>query len=95
LDFDRKKSLRTLELSETIPVWQLPQYKSEKTREKRELDEDILGLKRLESQTRCSFELALRTTNVSSKQLNDYCELRASLEKPEYRWTISSHLLEP
>ena len=70
-----------LELSETIPLWQIPQYISDKTSEKRELVEDILRLKRRESQARCSFELALRTTNVSSERLNDYCELRASLEK--------------
>ena len=70
-----------LELSETIPLWQIPQYISDKTSEKRELVEDILRLKRRESQARCSFELALSTTNVSSKQLNDFCELRANLEK--------------
>jgi transposase-like protein len=70
-----------LELSESIPLWQIPQYISDKKSEKRELEEDILRLKQQDSQARCSFELALRTTNVSSKQLNDFCELRASLEK--------------
>ncbi len=60
-----------LELSETFPLWQIPQYISDKTSEKRELEEDILGLKQQESQARRSFELALRTTNVSSKLLND------------------------
>ncbi|MFZ0896936.1 MAG: helix-turn-helix domain-containing protein [Candidatus Nitrosopolaris sp.] len=64
-----------LELSETIPLWQIPQYISDKTSEKRELEEDILRLKGRESQARCNFELALMTTNVSSEQLNDYCEL--------------------
>jgi hypothetical protein len=60
-----------LELSETFPLWQIPQYISDKTSEKRELEEDILGLRQQESQARRSFELALRTTNVSSKLLND------------------------
>jgi hypothetical protein len=60
-----------LELSETFPLWQIPQYISDKTSEKRELEEDILGLKQQESQARRSFELALRTTNVSSKLLID------------------------
>jgi hypothetical protein len=60
-----------LELSETFPLWQIPQYISDKTSEKRELEEDILGLKQQESQARRSFELALRTTNVSSRLLID------------------------
>ena len=47
-----------LELSETIPLWQVPQYISDKTSEKRELVEDILGLKGREYQARCNFELS-------------------------------------
>jgi hypothetical protein len=60
-----------LELSETFPLWQTPQYISDKTSEKRELEEDILGLRQQETQARRSFEPALRTTNVSSKLLID------------------------
>ena len=54
-----------LELSETIPVWQLPQYKSDKTSEKRELEEDILRLKRQESQTK----MQLRTSSEDDSRI--------------------------
>jgi hypothetical protein len=48
-----------LELSETIPLWQIPQYISDKTSEKRELVEDILRLKR----RRSSGKMQLRTSS--------------------------------
>jgi len=70
------------ELSEAIPLWQIPQYISDKRIEKRELEEKILWLKQQESRARRSFELALRTTDIPSNLLNDYCELSQPRTNP-------------
>ena len=68
-------------LSESIPLWQIPQYIADKTTEKREIEEDIRRLHEQQSQTRRSLEIALKENKESITQLNKYCELKTRLEK--------------
>ena len=48
-----------VELSESIPLSDIPQYIADKTTEKRELEEDIRRLYEQQSQARSSLEIAL------------------------------------
>lgn len=70
-----------LMLSESIPLWQIPQYISDKTIEKQVLEEDISRLHEQESQARSSLEISLKEKEVSATQLNKFCELRTRLGK--------------
>ena len=70
-----------LMLSESIPLWQIPQYIADKTSEKRELEEDIRRSHEQESQARCSLEISLKERDISATQLNKFWELRTRLEK--------------
>lgn len=70
-----------LELSESIPLSDIPRYIADKTTEKRELEEDIRRLREQQSQARSSLEIALKEKNESITQLNKYCELKTRLEK--------------
>ncbi len=70
-----------LKLSESIPLWQIPEYISDKTREKENLEESIRCLREQESQARMSLERALKYRKLSLERLNDFCELRYRLEE--------------
>ncbi len=70
-----------VELSESIPLSDIPQYIADKTTEKRELEKDIRRLHEQQSQARSSLEIALKEKNESITQLNKYCELKTRLEK--------------
>jgi len=70
-----------VELSESIPLSDIPQYIADKTTEKRELEEDVRRLHEQQSQARSSLEIALKEKNESITQLNKYSELKTRLEK--------------
>jgi hypothetical protein len=76
---DHAKQL--VELSETTPLADIPQYIADKTREKQELDEDIRRLHEQQSQAKSSLEIALKESNESISQLNKYSELNTRLGK--------------
>jgi hypothetical protein len=59
-----------VELSESIPLSDIPQYIADKTTEKRELEEDIRRLYEQQSQARSSLEIALKEKNESITQVN-------------------------
>ncbi len=58
-----------LELSESIPLWQIPEYLSDKRREKANLEEYIRCLLEEESQARRNLERAMKDKELSLKQL--------------------------
>jgi hypothetical protein len=64
-----------VELSETTPLADIPQYIADKIREKQEFDEDIRRLHEQQFQAKNSLEIALKESNESITQLNKYCEL--------------------
>lgn len=70
-----------VELSETTQLADIPQYIADKTREKRELEEDIRRLHQKHSQARSGLEIALKESNESQTQLKKYCELKTRLGK--------------
>jgi hypothetical protein len=64
-----------VELSETTPLADIPQYVADKIREKQEFDEDIRRLHEQQFHAKNSLEIALKESNESITQLNKYCEL--------------------
>ena len=69
-----------LDLTNSVPIVQIPQYLEDKQREKSQLEQDIGVLREQEAKAKFDLELALNEQQITTSQLSIFSEQRTRLE---------------
>lgn len=69
-----------LDLTNSVPIVQIPQYLEDKQREKSQLEQDIGDLREQEAKAKFDLELALNEQQITTSQLSIFSEQRTRLE---------------